>query len=218
MYTSHINKDSFILFGSGNKGKYSECKAILRDIPLISLELCNIEANAEERGSTFFENAFSKALHYYKALQNVQNKRIKAVLVEDSGICVHALGNKPGIHSARYGAAKDSTSSQKQHEHSQCICLQKEMQGMTERGAHFTCCAVLLQSPDEFISVQTTWHGSIITTEPIGKCGFGYDPIFFVDSRGCTSAELEESEKNALSHRGKALRALLPHIKVILET
>lgn len=212
-----MNKDAFILFGSGNKGKYFECKDILHNVPLTTLQDYNIPADAQECGDTFFENAFSKALHYYKALQNVQNHCIKAILVEDSGICVHALGGKPGIHSARYGTAKKPAHSQLEREHSQCVQLQKEMRGIADRSAHFTCCAVLLQTPDEFVSVQRTWHGSIITADPRGTCGFGYDPIFFVKSHGCTSAELESREKNAHSHRARALRELMPHIRVALK-
>ncbi len=211
-----MNNNSLILFGSGNKHKYIECKTILENIPLASLEEYNIQSNAQECGSTFFENAFSKALHYYKAVQDMHKNYVKSILVEDSGICVHALHNRPGIHSARYGMENNVHNQREKHKHWQCIKLQEEMQHIKERSAHFTCCAVLLRNPHEFTSVQTTWYGSIISTAPQGTQGFGYDPIFFVSTENCVSAELEPHKKNAISHRGKALRALLPHIKSAL--
>lgn len=191
----------------------------MQGVPLISLHEAGISANAREDGVTFFENAFSKALFYSRALAAsaaAAQYTIAAVLAEDSGICVDALGGRPGVYSARYGEKEPSPDLDKAHPHYQCQLLQKELRDASSREAHFMCCAVLLVNSDEFYCAQRIWRGSISESDPSGTGGFGYDPVFVPAGRTCTAAELSPEEKNASSHRAHALGDLRPHIERVL--
>ena len=156
-----------------------------------------IEFDPEETGSTFFENAMIKA----KALYDI----VKApVLADDSGICIDFLKGAPGVHSARYGSVEGEHVSAEAGINK----VLSELKGVKDRSARFACCMVFLLDEDRFYSVQETCEGHI-TGAPSGSGGFGYDPIFFVEKFGKTFAELTSEQKNSISHRGMALKAII---------
>lgn len=156
-----------------------------------------IEFDPEETGSTFFENAMIKA----KALYDI----VKApVLADDSGLCVDFLNGAPGIHSARYGSIEGEHVSAEAGINK----VLSELKGVKDRSARFACCMVFLLDENRFYSVQEICEGRITGT-PSGSGGFGYDPIFFVEKFGKTFAELTSEQKNSISHRGMALKAII---------
>jgi XTP/dITP diphosphohydrolase len=125
------------------------------------------------------------------------------VIADDSGLCVDALGGKPGIYSARYGSVRG----RKLEDKARNALLLREMANNPNRKAHFVCAMVLLYSEDRFAAVEETLEGELISEER-GTGGFGYDPILFLPEYGKTVAELSEDEKNRLSHRAKAARGI----------
>lgn len=161
---------------------------------------------AFETGLTFIENAILKA-------RNACHHTNLPSLADDSGLCVDALNGQPGIHSARF-AGKNSTQQQKINSLLNAIKNIPE----EERTARYHCVLALLQN--EFdpapIIVESIWEGKILA-KPKGDKGFGYDPIFFVPEFKCAAAELDPIEKNAQSHRGKALNLLLEKISSTLK-
>jgi XTP/dITP diphosphohydrolase len=150
----------------------------------------------EESAPTFAENSAGKALHYSRFADDL-------VLTDDSGLVVPSLGGAPGVHSARYAGpgATDADRVQK---------LLREMRGMAgaERCARFVCVTALARA-GRAIAVVSDLANGVITSEPRGKSGFGYDPIFLFEELGRTYAELTPDEKNAYSHRGKSFSKLL---------
>jgi len=190
-----------IVLASGNLGKIKEIQAILEGHPIIAQSAFNI-TEAEETGSTFVENAIIKARHaaFYSQLP---------AIADDSGIVVDALKGAPGVISARYAGIGASDQDNVQ-------LLLKELEGVSEsqRTARFICVMVFMEhanDPTPLIA-QGVWEG-LINTKAIGSQGFGYDPVFWVPSQQCTSAELPATVKNALSHRGLAVRSLSTLIK-----
>jgi XTP/dITP diphosphohydrolase len=158
----------------------------------------------DETGATFLDNALIKAgaLHRLLAERNIPDP----VLADDSGLCVDALGGRPGIFSARYGS--DTALNGKRFEAPERnALLLKELGDSPRRQARFVCAMVLFYNDDRFFAVQETLEGELIREER-GRGGFGYDPIFYLPGRGCTVAELSEVEKNSVSHRGKAGKAI----------
>ena len=161
----------------------------------------------DETGSSFAENALLKAKALYEAVN-------APVIADDSGLCVDALGGRPGIYSARY--AGDAP----QHEKNRLLLAEVNaaLRGMEaeqssfspNRRCRFVCAMVLLLSPDRFFVAQETMEGRLVGTidEAKGDGGFGYDPIVIPDGYGKTVAELAEDEKNRISHRGKAAERL----------
>ncbi|WP_133719095.1 XTP/dITP diphosphatase [Methylocaldum gracile] len=192
-----------ILLASNNPGKVREIQAILAndDIEIVPQSAFGVP-DIEEVGLTFVENAILKARHAS------QLSGLPAI-ADDSGLEVDALGGAPGVFSARYAGpgANDAENNAK---------LLRELENIpdAERTARFRCVMVFLrhaQDPSPLIG-QGVWEG-IILREPRGKGGFGYDPLFFVLEKNCTSAELSPDEKNRLSHRGKALRELVAQMR-----
>lgn len=156
--------------------------------------------SAEEPYLTFVENALAKARHASAASG-------LPALADDSGICVHTLNGEPGIRSARYAGVNGDNAANNQK-------LVATLQGKTDRGAHYACTLVMVNSADdpEPLIVQTRWYGQFID-EAKGAHGFGYDPHFFLPELGSTAAELEPAEKNRISHRGQALRELIAQLQ-----
>lgn len=156
--------------------------------------------SAEEPYLTFVENALAKARHASAASG-------LPALADDSGICVHALNGEPGVRSARYAGINGDNAANNQK-------LVATLQGKTDRGAHYACTLVMVNSADdpEPLIVQTRWYGQFID-EAKGTHGFGYDPHFFLPELGSTAAELEPAEKNLISHRGQALRELIAQLQ-----
>ncbi|MDR2842669.1 MAG: RdgB/HAM1 family non-canonical purine NTP pyrophosphatase [Spirochaetaceae bacterium] len=185
-----------IWFASGNDHKRKELDGIFTGHSLKIPKDDNIFFEPEETGASFFENALIKA----KALYTL----VKApVLADDSGLCVNALDGRPGIYSSRYGEKNGTKLSDLEKN----MLLLQEMSGKTDRAAAFVCAFVLFINPNKFFLAQETLEGTIIS-QMQGKNGFGYDPLFFVPEKNCTLAELDESSKNSISHRGKAARAI----------
>ncbi|GHV76935.1 non-canonical purine NTP pyrophosphatase [Spirochaetia bacterium] len=190
-----------IWFATGNTGKRTELAAILprHTIKIPADE--GIPFDPEETGATFAENALIKA----RELQRLVSKPHSPVpvIADDSGICVDALGGRPGIHSSRYG----SEGGLKLESADRNTLLLKELGDNPLRSARFVCAMALLWSDDRFFLVQETLEGEIIREER-GTGGFGFDPILYLPQFDRTVAELPEEEKNRISHRGKAGMAI----------
>ncbi len=185
-----------IVLASGNPGKIREIKAILKDHVIVTQVEYEVP-EAEETGTTFVENAIIKA-------RNAARYCNIPAIADDSGLVVDVLNGAPGVVSARYAGtgASDQENLQK---------LLEELKNTPEREktARFICIIVLLRHADDPLPliVQGVWEGRILPG-PAGKNGFGYDPVFWVPEKQCTSAELSAEIKNQLSHRGKALHQL----------
>jgi len=188
-----------VVLASGNKGKLNEFNQLLAplDIEVLLQSEFNV-SSIEETGLTFIENAILKARHASEV------SGLPAI-ADDSGLEVDALKGAPGIYSARYAGedANDSINNQK---------LLRELNGVKaeDRTARFQCVLVYLEHPADPTPIvcQGSWEG-VILEAPAGEHGFGYDPLFWVPSKQCSSAELDRDEKNSLSHRGKALGELI---------
>ena len=191
-----------IVLASGNAGKLREFQQLLSGcgFNVISQAELNV-SNAEETGLTFVENAIIKARHA------CAQTGLPAI-ADDSGIEVDALHGRPGIYSARYSGenASDFSNNQK---------LLTELQHVAteNRTARYHAVLAFMRHAEDPTPIlcHGTWEG-IILREPRGENGFGYDPLFFVPSHNCASAELDKTEKNRISHRGKALAELLEKI------
>lgn len=135
----------------------------------------------------------------------------RPALADDSGICVDALAGAPGIHSARYG----SESGHLLDDRGRNDLLLERMYGIEDRRCRFVCCMVLYLGNDRFFTVQETLEG-IVSLSAAGRGGFGYDPLVYIPEFGCSVAELSETQKNRISHRAKAARALAKLIDEVL--
>jgi len=186
-----------LVLASNNAGKVREFQALLAPLNFQVIPQGELGIpSAAEPHHTFIENALAKARHASAASG-------LPALADDSGICAHALNGQPGVLSARFAGdpANDAANNQK---------LIQELKGQINRGAHNVCALALVNSADdpEPTIVQTRWYGTLID-DPKGTNGFGYDPYFFLPELGLTAAELEPEKKNAISHRGQALRELI---------
>ena len=190
-----------LVLASNNAGKVKEFQALLAPLHFQVVPQGELGIpSAEEPHDTFVENALAKARHASSLSQ-------LPALADDSGICAHALDGRPGVLSARYAGepANDSANNQK---------LIQDLGSQPNRGAHYVCALVFVNSANdpEPLIVQTRWYGSFID-EAKGANGFGYDPHFFLPELGLTAAELAPEQKNAISHRGQALRELIAQLK-----
>jgi XTP/dITP diphosphohydrolase len=195
-----------LIVATGNPGKLREFKSLLAEVrvdgaPYELLSLADLKlASPEETGSTFLANAQLKAEHAAVASGY-------AALADDSGLEVDALGGAPGIYSARYAGA-DGTSAQVDAANN--AKLMRELDGVPfeRRKGRYRCAVVLIDARfDAPLIAEETWEG-VILDAPRGAGGFGYDPYFWLPDSGVTAAELAAEDKNRLSHRGKAMRAL----------
>lgn len=186
-----------IVFATGNAGKLREIKDIMADmdVEILSMKEAGIETDIVEDGTTFEENAIIKA----KAIAAHTDA---IVLADDSGLEVDYLGKEPGVYSARYMGEDTSYEIKNQAILDRLAGVKK-----AERTARFVC-AIAAVLPDKEVLVTRETIEGYIGENPAGANGFGYDPIFYVDEYGCSTAELSEAEKNKISHRGKALRAM----------
>ena len=186
-----------IIFATGNEGKMKEVRMILKDLglPVLSMKEAGVQADIVETGTTFEENAKIKAVA-------VQKLTGALVLADDSGLEIDYLNKEPGIYSARY-MGEDTPYSVKNAN------LISRLAGVPDeqRTARFVC-AIAAAFPDgEVLTTRGTIEG-IIGYEERGENGFGYDPIFYLPEYKKSTAELSPEEKNALSHRGRALRQM----------
>ena len=189
-----------IIFATGNQGKMREVRSILSDLDMeiLSMAEAGIEAEIEENGTTFGENALIKAHDIAPKLSDQE----VIVLADDSGLEVDYLNKEPGIYSARYMGEDTSYEIKNQNIIDRLKGVPKE-----KRSARFVCAIAAAFANGEDCVVQGTIEG-YIGWEPAGENGFGYDPIFYVDQYNCSTAQLSMEIKNQLSHRGKALRAM----------
>jgi XTP/dITP diphosphohydrolase len=190
-----------LIIASGNPGKLREIGQILMPLGFEVLPQSDFAVpECPEPHVTFIENCLTKARHasLHTGLP---------ALADDSGICVDALNGAPGVYSARY--AGDPKSDQRNNEK-----MVTALHGQSNRKAHYYCVIVLVRHADDPqpLIAEGTWHGEIIDT-PRGENGFGYDPYFYLGEFGKTGAELDPDHKNAISHRGQALRALVGKLK-----
>lgn len=197
-----------LYLASGNKHKREEMQHILPDYEIRIPNDDGIDFDPIENGSTFYENSLIKA----KALWNLVHEM---VIADDSGLCVEALGGEPGIYTSRY-AGPDFMHGMpdgrkiSQAEQNKLLIEQLNSTGSKNRNCHYTCAMVLLLNPDRFFVAQETFEGELIDSieKQAGTGGFGYDPIVFLPQYGKTVAEISAEEKNKISHRGKAVRAI----------
>ncbi|MFZ5576052.1 MAG: RdgB/HAM1 family non-canonical purine NTP pyrophosphatase [Pseudomonadota bacterium] len=192
---------SKIVIASGNAGKLREIARILAPLEIEAVPQSEFNVpDCPEPHVTFVENCLAKARHASR------HSGLPA-LADDSGICVEALGGAPGVYSARYAGEPKSDARNNEK-------LIAELKGQSNRRAHYTCVMVFVRHPDdpEPVIAEGRWYGEIIDT-PRGRNGFGYDPYFLDPEFGRTGAELDEDTKNAVSHRGQALRDLVDKLK-----
>lgn len=191
-----------MIFATTNQGKVREIKAILGDIgeDILSLKEAGISADIVEDGSTFEENAIIKA----KAIMELTGQ---IVLADDSGLEVDAMNKEPGIYSARF-MGEDTPYEEKNR------AIIERLEGVEgdARSARFVCVIAAAFPDGEVITTRGTIEG-IIAKEPAGANGFGYDPIVYVPEYGMTTGQMEPEQKNAISHRGKALVAMKKILK-----
>ena len=201
-------KLSKLVLASSNPGKLREISAVLSPlgIAVVPQSLLGIP-DAEEPFRTFVENALAKARHASR-LANLP------ALADDSGLCAHALGGEPGVHSARYAATGGATLARDEQDRRNNLKLVQELRDQPDRSAHYHCVIVLVRHADdpEPVIAEGSWSGQIVA-QPLGENGFGYDPHFLLPDLGLTAAELAPEQKNLASHRGKALRRLMARLR-----
>ncbi|HML88276.1 MAG TPA: XTP/dITP diphosphatase [Methylomusa anaerophila] len=187
-----------LVVASKNAGKINEIRRVLSEInvDVLSLEEFGDIPEAPETGATFLENACDKARYY-------SLKTGKPCLADDSGLEMDILGGAPGVYSARFAGANASDAANNNK-------LLQELEGVSEgeRTARFRCVLAVADGEDILLTAAGTIEG-IILFAPRGENGFGYDPLFMVPELGRTMAELSAADKNAISHRGKALQTLV---------
>lgn len=185
-----------VIAATHNKNKLREFREILEPLgfEIVTQSQAGVDIEPEETGTTFAENAMIKA----KAIHEATGK---AAIADDSGLCVDALNGEPGIYSARYG-------DEGLDDRGRLNLVLKKMENVPEekRGARFMCSIAFIDADGREITATGSVEGTI-TTMAHGENGFGYDPIFFVKELNKTFAQSSAEEKNAVSHRGRALRA-----------
>lgn len=192
---------SRLVLASGNAGKLREFRRLLEPLGITSIPQADLGIDeADEPHPTFIENAIAKARHASA------RTRLPA-LADDSGICVAALGGEPGVHSARYAGEPRSDARNNS-------ALVTALRDSHDRRAHYYCVLALVRHPadPQPVIAEGEWHGTIVDV-PRGSGGFGYDPHFQDNVTGMTGAELQLAQKNALSHRGQAMRLLIARLQ-----
>ena len=189
-----------LIIASNNAHKLTEMKSILAPFfdDVQSMREAGIEHETVEDGKTFMENAVKKA----RELAEISGC---CAIADDSGLCVDALDGGPGVYSARYSGVHgdDKANNAK---------LLRELDGVEDRGAHYTCAIALVWPDGRLLTAEDYLYGEIAHDER-GSNGFGYDPLFLLPEQGLRTAEISPEEKNRISHRGKALRQLVEKLK-----
>ncbi len=195
---------NFIALATSNKGKVKEFNELLKDFPIHFKSLSDFPPlpPVKEDGETFDDNAYKKAHHYAKILG-------VPAIADDSGICVDALGGRPGVFSARYASEKAT-------DQENCRKLLAEMKNERNRKASFHCVLSIAVPSGPAITYEARCDG-LILEEPSGENGFGYDPIFFYEPFGKSFAELTMEEKNRVSHRGKVMSELRSEFSKVMK-
>lgn len=197
-----------LVLASNNAGKLRELQALLAPLGLA----CEAQSalgvgEAAEPYATFVENALSKARHASRATG-------LPALADDSGLCVDALGGRPGVLSARWATERARVTDPGNADGANNVQLIADLAGHDDRRAHYYCVLVLLRTPDDPqpIVADASWHGEIVD-QARGSGGFGYDPHFLLPELGCTVAQLDAQRKNVLGHRGQALAVLVQRLQ-----
>lgn len=190
-----------LLIASNNQHKIDEIKQILGNKfeQILSLSEAGIVCDPEENGKTFLDNALIKVRAVVKLTD-------MPVLGDDTGLCVDALNGAPGVHSARFAGDHDNAKNRAK--------LLYELQDETNRKAHFSTAVALLYPDGRLVTAEGRVDGEILHTE-VGANGFGYDSLFYCNEIGKTFAEATAEEKNAVSHRGRALQNLANKLKMM---
>lgn len=193
-----------IVFATGNEGKVREIREILGDmqVRVVTMKEAGLYTEAEEDGSTFLENAVLKAQAVARKAGESGDWKDAVVMADDSGLVIDALGGEPGIYSARYMGHDTSYREKNKNLIERLAGVPKE-----KRTARFVCAIAAVLPNGRLLTAEETMEGSI-GYEERGENGFGYDPIFYLPEFGCSSAEITPEQKNSVSHRGKALRAM----------
>ncbi len=191
-----------VVFATSNEGKMREIREILKDldIELLSMKEAGVNTEIEENGKTFEENAVIKA----RAVMELTGE---IVLADDSGLEVDYLDKAPGVYSARFMGADTSYDIKNQYIIDQLRNAREE-----ERSARFVCVIACAFPQGEIITRRADIEG-LIAEKIAGSNGFGYDPIFYVPEYDCTTAQMSGEQKNRISHRGKALKAIKEAIR-----
>ncbi len=199
-----------LLLATRNKGKIEEFRRILEAIAPGEIELIGLDSfpdlhDVVEDGKTFQENALKKAREMCEATGI-------AAIADDSGLCIDFLNGDPGIFSARWAGSHGDDAAN-------IAKVLQQLDGIPEnqRGAHFTCVAALYLPDGRSHCEEAQFRGSILLS-PIGDQGFGYDPIFKPAGYVISSAQMSAEEKDSISHRGKSLRAIAPHVITLLNS
>lgn len=190
-----------LILASNNKGKLKEFNELLSTVGFDVRAQGEYDVpEADEPFHTFVENALQKARHASRLTG-------LPALADDSGVCVNALGGAPGVYSARFAGEPKSDARNNEK-------MIAELARHQDKSAYYYCVLVFVRHPDDPqpIIADGRWNGVMVDT-PRGDGGFGYDPYFYIPSLGKCAAELSADEKNALSHRGQALRALVEKLK-----
>ena len=192
---------SRLVLASSNEGKLREFRRLLAPLAIDLIAQAELAIpDADEPHATFVENALAKARH-------ASMHADLPALADDSGLCVRALGGAPGVQSARYAGEPKSDA----RNNAKLIAA---LRGVADRRAHYACVLALVRhagDPEPMLA-EGVWHGMIVDA-PRGTGGFGYDPHFEDLATGMTGAELPLARKNELSHRGKAMRALIDKLR-----
>ena len=193
-----------LVFATGNAGKMKEIRMILKDCgyEILSMKEAGIHIDIEENGTTFEENALIKAKAVFECCSDVD-----VVLADDSGLEVDYLDKAPGVYSARFMGEDTSY-----HIKNQAIIDKLKDAKEEERTARFVCVIAGVFADGTTVTTKGTIEGVIGKEERVEN-GFGYDPIFFLPEKGCSTAELTDEEKNEISHRGKALRLMAEKLR-----
>ena len=193
------DKKTTLVIASGNKGKIREIAEMLPEYNVCGCAELGFTGDIVEDGTTFLENAYIKARAVASALK-------LPALADDSGLVVDALGGAPGIYSARYAGDGND-------EHNNDLLL-KNLEGISDRRAKFVCAMAFCLPDGSGVDAEGETHGKILLARE-GQNGFGYDPIFYSDDLNMSMGIATDEQKNSVSHRARALKAIIEKIKKI---
>lgn len=193
---------SKIIIGTNNGHKVREIQEILDGFEFVTPQEIGLNLDIEETGETFLENAIIKA----KAFSQASGL---PALADDSGLVVDALDGAPGVHSHRYSPKPNASDSDRR-----AFLLENLKNKERPWTARFCCAAVIYDSDSKKLVSATGKCEGVIIPDERGSGGFGYDPVFLIPDTGLTLAEMSEEQKNAISHRGNAMRALKENLKI----
>lgn len=183
-----------LFIATNNAHKLEEIRSAMPGLDIRGPRDAGLDFDFPEDADSFLGNSTGKALALWRLLR-------VPVLADDSGLCVDALGGRPGVLSARYGSAPGAPSLESGDRNAMIL---DEMAGKADRKCRFVCSMSLVLTPDRIFVVQETCEGQVLD-KPRGTGGFGYDPIVFLPELGRSVAELSQAEKNRVSHRGRAI-------------